>query len=79
MNLASYILVVVAGIVVAGCVIAGSGGAFTDLLKKEESIPKKLAIGAGTLLGGIWWAIITAIILGVIIAFVLNVGLEPAS
>jgi len=75
MNLASYI---VAGIVVAVCVIAGFGGAFTDPLNKEESIPKKLAIGAGTSLGGIWSAIITAIIIGVIIAFVLNGGLEPA-
>jgi hypothetical protein len=74
-NLASYII---AGIVVAVIVIAGFGGAFTDEHTKDESIPKKLAIGAGSSVAGIWGAAIWVILIGVLIAFFLNGGAEPA-
>ena len=75
MNLASYI---VAGIVVAVCVIAGFTGSFTDEHTKDESIPKKLAIGAGTSISGIWAAAIFVIGIGLLMAFFLNGGAEPA-
>lgn len=75
MNLASYII---AGIVVAVIVIAGFRGAFTDEHDKNKSIPEKLAIGAGASISGIWAAAILVILIGVLIAFFLNGGAEPA-
>ncbi len=75
MNLASYI---VAGIVVAVCIIAGFNHAFTDEHLKDLPIPKKLAVGAGTSVGGIWAAAIFVIGIGLLIAFFLNGGAEPA-
>jgi len=74
-NLASYI---VAGIVVAVCVFAGFSHAFTDEHLKNLSIPKKVAVGAGTSISGIWAAAIWVILIGIIIAFFLNGGAEPA-
>jgi hypothetical protein len=74
-NLATYI---VAGIVVAVIVIAGFSGAFTNEHDKDKSIPKKLAIGAGTSISGIWAVAIFVILIGLLIAFFVNGGAEPA-
>ena len=69
-----FILIVV-GIVVVAIVIVGFVSPFTDEHTKGESIPKKLAIGAGTSIGGIWAAAIFVISVALLLWFIFNGGL----
>ena len=69
---------IVLGIVVAVYLLLGFIGVFNNEITKDKSIPKKLAIGAGAAIGGLWSTAIFLIIVAVVIAFFLSGGAEPA-